>query len=87
MTPEEGRERADRVALVLSVPCGSCHVPAGASCILARCPDQAVLQLSGSLPLFAHLMRAARAVRLGRIGRDELVAQCGGVLPDGISIG
>lgn len=82
MTPAEKRGRADRVALVLSVPCGSCHTAVSASCFLAARPDLPVLQLDAS-PAYAHPSRVARAVRLGRIGQEEIEAQCrGGVLPE-----
>jgi hypothetical protein len=77
MTPAEARERADRVALILSVPCGSCGTRVGASCRLAMRPDLPVALLDKDRVLVAHLTRIARAVRLGRIERDVVAAQFG----------
>jgi hypothetical protein len=85
MTPEEAQQRADRVALILSVPCGSCHAVTGASCWLAPRPDLPVTVLDNDRALFAHLARIARAVRLGRISLEVLEAQFGGELPAGLA--
>lgn len=84
MTPDETRERGDRVALILSVPCGSCHAVTGASCRLAPRPDLPVALLGKNPVLLAHLTRVARAIRLGRVAQDVVAAQFGG-LPAGLA--
>jgi hypothetical protein len=77
VTPAEAEERAARVAAIVSVPCGVCHVPAGETCavgdVLAWRLDRAGMT--------AHLSRMMRAVRLGRIEHDDLVAQFGDNVP------
>lgn len=81
-------ERAARVAAILGVPCGTCNVRPGEPCLLWRAPDKAVLQLhrDGYDVTMAHLTRVARAIRLGRLSREDLAAQCGGTLPLGVAV-
>ena len=81
------RERARRVADLLTVACGDCPATGGEGCMPAwNCAGLIPLALVQGYPLlYCHVSRMHDAVILGSARLDEVAAQFSGNLPEGIA--